>query len=88
MAITAGDASIVLLKRHGATVVGGTLHDSVFTSVHSTANAKLLLAALPLYTVEDAMRASEQLTTAPFDRWFPVTRGVDVRYRRAGNRRR
>lgn len=41
--------------------------------------------ALPLYTVEDAKRAAEQLTTAPFDRWFPVAKGVDVRYRRAGH---
>ncbi len=52
MARALGDATIVLLKRHGATVVGNGLHDAVFTSVHSTANAKLILAALPLGTVD------------------------------------
>ncbi|MEM9380549.1 MAG: MBL fold metallo-hydrolase [Planctomycetota bacterium] len=41
--------------------------------------------ALPLYTVEDAIQAGEQLSTAPFDRWFPVAKGVDVRFRRAGH---
>lgn len=41
--------------------------------------------ALPLYTVEDAKGAARQLTTAPFDTWFPVTTQLDVRYRRAGH---
>lgn len=52
MARALGDATIVLLKRHGATVVGAGLHDAVFTAIHSTANAKLLLAALPLGQVD------------------------------------
>lgn len=52
MARALGAARMVLLKRHGATVVGGTLHDAVFTSIHSTANARLLLDALPLGAVD------------------------------------
>jgi metallo-beta-lactamase family protein len=41
--------------------------------------------ALPLYTVKDAEHAIEQLRTAPYDKWFRVLSGVEVRYRRAGH---
>lgn len=41
--------------------------------------------ALPLYTVEDARKATERLRTAGFDRWFSPAEGVEVRYRRAGH---
>lgn len=41
--------------------------------------------ALPLYTADDAERAADQLRTGPYDRWFRVLSGVEVRYRRAGH---
>lgn len=50
MAGALGGATMVLLKRHGATVVGTGLRDAVFTSIHSTANARLLLEAMRIGT--------------------------------------
>lgn len=41
--------------------------------------------ALPLYTVEDASRACEQLRTVGFERWFTPAGGLQMRYRRAGH---
>lgn len=41
--------------------------------------------ARPLYTVEDAKEAAEQLRTASYNRWFRVAPGVEVRYRHAGH---
>lgn len=41
--------------------------------------------ARPLYTVEDARRATERLRTVGFDRWFSPIDGVQARYRRAGH---
>jgi ribulose-5-phosphate 4-epimerase/fuculose-1-phosphate aldolase len=42
-----GDASIVLMKRHGATVVGTSLRDLVFRSIYSCRDADLQLRSLP-----------------------------------------
>src|SRR5207237_1463303 len=40
-----GSHSIVLMRRHGATVVGGSLHELVFRTIYSAKNAEHQLAA-------------------------------------------
>src|SRR5882672_7651032 len=54
-----GDNAIVLMRRHGATVVGGTLRELVFRTLYSAKNAEHQLAAHVLGYVSPLARAYE-----------------------------
>jgi HCOMODA/2-hydroxy-3-carboxy-muconic semialdehyde decarboxylase len=47
-----GDARVVLMRGHGATVVGSTLKEMVFTSIYMQKNSEALLHALALGNVK------------------------------------
>ena len=51
LARTLGPHAMVLMRRHGATVVGANLQEVVFRSIHTHRNAELLLRARMLGTV-------------------------------------
>ena len=51
LASSLGTAAVVLMRGHGATVVGGSLQEAVFRAVYTGMNADMLLRALPLGTV-------------------------------------
>jgi HCOMODA/2-hydroxy-3-carboxy-muconic semialdehyde decarboxylase len=69
-----GDHAMVLMRRHGATVVGGTLQETVFRSIFSHRNAELQLRARalgeisPLTPGEAAQAQSYSLRPRPTGR--------------------
>jgi len=82
LARTLGKHAMVLMRRHGATVVGASLQEVVFRSIHTHRNAELLLRARALGTVtplskgEAAMACDYSLRERPMSRaWeYWVTR--------------
>jgi HCOMODA/2-hydroxy-3-carboxy-muconic semialdehyde decarboxylase len=48
LATTLGPHAMVLMRRHGATVVGATIQEAVFRSIHTHRNAELQLRAASL----------------------------------------
>ena len=82
LARTLGSNAMVLMRRHGATVVGANLQEVVFRSIHTHRNAELLLRARMLGTVtplskgEAAMACDYSLRERPMGRaWeYWVTR--------------
>jgi HCOMODA/2-hydroxy-3-carboxy-muconic semialdehyde decarboxylase len=56
-----GGASLVLMRHHGATVVGSSLLETVFRSVTSCRNAEFLLAARSLGPVDGLTRGEIEL---------------------------
>jgi HCOMODA/2-hydroxy-3-carboxy-muconic semialdehyde decarboxylase len=63
-----GDANIVLMRRHGSTVVGASLPQAVYRAIYAEENSSIQTAAEafgePTYLTEGEARASEAL--APF----------------------
>jgi ribulose-5-phosphate 4-epimerase/fuculose-1-phosphate aldolase len=55
-----GQHAMVLMRRHGATVVGKTLKEAVFRSIHTHRNAELLLRARALGTVTPLTRGETE----------------------------
>jgi ribulose-5-phosphate 4-epimerase/fuculose-1-phosphate aldolase len=55
-----GPHAMVLMRRHGATVVGKTLQEAVFRSIHTHRNAELLLRARALGTVTPLTRGETE----------------------------
>jgi HCOMODA/2-hydroxy-3-carboxy-muconic semialdehyde decarboxylase len=55
-----GPQAMVLMRRHGATVVGASLQEAVFRSIHTHRNAELLLRALALGTVTPLTRGETE----------------------------
>lgn len=56
-----GDASIVVMRRHGATVVGGSLRELVFRTIYSAKNAEHQLAAHMLGNVSPLTAGESQM---------------------------
>src|SRR6267154_1404981 len=71
-----GDNAIVLMRRHGATVVGGTLRELVFRTLYSAKNAEHQLAAhvlgyvSPLTPGEAVMASALNLAPGPLARAY------------------
>jgi ribulose-5-phosphate 4-epimerase/fuculose-1-phosphate aldolase len=55
-----GPHAMVLMRRHGATVVGKNLQEAVFRSIHTHRNAELLLRARALGTVTPLTRGETE----------------------------
>jgi HCOMODA/2-hydroxy-3-carboxy-muconic semialdehyde decarboxylase len=60
LARTLGQNAMVLMRRHGATVVGASLQEVVFRSIHTHRNAELLLRAKALGTVTPLTRGETE----------------------------
>ncbi len=60
LARTLGPHAMVLMRRHGATVVGGSLKEAVFRSIYTHRNAELLLRAKALGTVTPLTRGETE----------------------------
>ncbi len=69
-----GPHSMVLMRRHGATVVGATIQEAVFRAIHTHRNAELQLRAAtlgeasPLSTGEAEMACAYSLRERPMGR--------------------
>jgi HCOMODA/2-hydroxy-3-carboxy-muconic semialdehyde decarboxylase len=69
-----GRHAMVLMRRHGATVVGGSLHEVVFRSIYSARNAEFQLRAQSLGGVgaltpgEAVLAAGHNLQPGPVER--------------------
>jgi ribulose-5-phosphate 4-epimerase/fuculose-1-phosphate aldolase len=63
LAASLGSASLVLMRGHGATVVGATLRQAVFRAVYAELNARLQLDAMRLGTVTYLTPAEAEATT-------------------------
>jgi ribulose-5-phosphate 4-epimerase/fuculose-1-phosphate aldolase len=69
-----GPHAMVLMRRHGATVVGASLHQVIFRSIYSARNAEhqwrahALGAVGPLTTGEAALAAAHNLQPGPVER--------------------
>jgi HCOMODA/2-hydroxy-3-carboxy-muconic semialdehyde decarboxylase len=74
-----GAACVVLMRGHGATVVGATLRQAVFRAVYAEINAKLQLQALGLgpvtYLTPAEAQASAQSVGGQIDRAWDLWRG-------------
>jgi Class II Aldolase and Adducin N-terminal domain len=74
LAMALGSHSMVLMGRHGATVVGASLRELVFRTIYTTRNAelqtqaKLLGAVHPLSPDEITKAAAYNLRPAPMER--------------------
>jgi ribulose-5-phosphate 4-epimerase/fuculose-1-phosphate aldolase len=81
-----GKHAVVLMRRHGATVVGGGLRELVFRTIYSARNAEHQLAAQALGHVSPLTRGEAemagQLNLAP----GPLTRAYEVWERRLAER--
>ena len=81
-----GSHAIVVMRRHGATVVGGDLRELVFRTIYSTRNAEHQLAAHTLGTVspltDGEADMAGQLNLAP----GPVARAHEYWVRRLADR--
>ena len=81
-----GSHSVVLMRRHGATVVGGGLRELVFRTIYSSRNAESQLAAQALGTVspltDGEAKMAGQLNLAP----GPLTRAYEVWEKRLADR--
>ncbi len=69
-----GPHAMVLMRRHGATVVGGSLKEVVFRSIHTHRNAELLLRAKALGTVTPLTRGETEQAEAYSLRERPMGR--------------
>jgi HCOMODA/2-hydroxy-3-carboxy-muconic semialdehyde decarboxylase len=69
-----GGNAMVLMRRHGATVVGANLQEVVFRSIHSHRNAELLLRAKALGTVTPLTRGETEQAEAYSLRERPMGR--------------
>jgi ribulose-5-phosphate 4-epimerase/fuculose-1-phosphate aldolase len=67
LAHTLGDSAVVLMRGHGATVVGGSLRRAVFRAVYAELNASLLAEALRLGPVTYLTPDEAQTSAATID---------------------
>jgi HCOMODA/2-hydroxy-3-carboxy-muconic semialdehyde decarboxylase len=82
-----GPHAMVLMRRHGATVVGGNLQEVVFRSIHTHRNAELLLRAKALGTVTPLTRGETEQAEAYSLRERPMGRAWEywvTRLKKAG----
>jgi ribulose-5-phosphate 4-epimerase/fuculose-1-phosphate aldolase len=57
-----GNHSVVVMRRHGATVVGGGLRELVFRTIYSHANAEIQLRSMALGKIGPLSRGEAELT--------------------------
>jgi HCOMODA/2-hydroxy-3-carboxy-muconic semialdehyde decarboxylase len=69
-----GPHAMVLMRRHGATVVGASLQEVVFRSIYTHRNAELLLRAKALGTVTPLTRGETEQAEAYSLRERPMGR--------------
>jgi len=74
LARTLGPHAMVLMRRHGATVVGASLQEVVFRSIHTHRNAELLLRAHALGTVTPLSKGEAEMACAYSLRERPMSR--------------
>jgi len=74
LARTLADNSMILMRRHGATVVGANLKEAVCRSIHTHRNAELLLRARTLGTVTPLSRGEAAMACAYSLRERPMGR--------------
>jgi HCOMODA/2-hydroxy-3-carboxy-muconic semialdehyde decarboxylase len=86
LAATLADNTCVLIRGHGAVVVGGSVERAVLTAIYLQVNANVLLEALPLgepeaLSAEEIARSAEaQFSPLALDRsweYFCQRAGVD-----------
>lgn len=69
LAKTLGDNTVVLMARHGASVVASSIRDLVFTSVYLKSTAEVLLQSLPLgepsYLTDGEIDKTSKLLRSP-----------------------
>ena len=72
LAASLGDCAVVLMRGHGATVVGTSLKEAVFRAVYTMVNAHLQPIAMglgePTYLAPDEARLAEEIHHAVLDR--------------------
>jgi HCOMODA/2-hydroxy-3-carboxy-muconic semialdehyde decarboxylase len=74
LARTLGPHAMVLMRRHGATVVGASVQEVVFRSIHTHRNAELQLRAAALGTVEPLSKGEAEMACAYSLRERPMGR--------------
>jgi ribulose-5-phosphate 4-epimerase/fuculose-1-phosphate aldolase len=82
-----GPHAMVLMRRHGATVVGASLQEAVFRSIHTHRNAELLLRAHALGSVTPLTRGETEQAGAYSLRERPMGRAWEywtTRLKKAG----
>jgi HCOMODA/2-hydroxy-3-carboxy-muconic semialdehyde decarboxylase len=72
LARSLGDRSVVLMRGHGSTVVGGSIEEAVFRAVYTEINARLQMQALdlgdPIYLNAEEAAKSTQTNRSVFRR--------------------
>jgi HCOMODA/2-hydroxy-3-carboxy-muconic semialdehyde decarboxylase len=81
-----GDASIVVMRRHGATVVGGSLRELVFRTIYSAKNAEHQLAAHMLGNVSPLTAGETQMAFEIHRAPGPLARAYEYWVRRLAER--
>jgi ribulose-5-phosphate 4-epimerase/fuculose-1-phosphate aldolase len=81
-----GDASIVVMRRHGATVVGGSLRELVFRTIYSAKNAEHQMAAHMLGNVSPLTAGEAQMAFEIHRAPGPLARAYEYWVRRLAER--
>jgi HCOMODA/2-hydroxy-3-carboxy-muconic semialdehyde decarboxylase len=64
LATTLGDRTLVLMRGHGSTAVGGSIPEVTFRAIYAETNASVLLASLPLGSPAALSPAESSTATA------------------------
>ena len=81
-----GEASIVVMRRHGATVVGGNLRELVFRTIYSAKNAEHQLAAYMLGSVSPLTAGETQMAFEIHRAPGPLARAYEYWVRRLADK--
>ena len=81
-----GDHSVVVMRRHGATVVGGSLRELVFRTIYSAKNAEHQLAAHMLGNVSPLTAGETQMAFEIHRAPGPLARAYEYWVRRLAER--
>jgi ribulose-5-phosphate 4-epimerase/fuculose-1-phosphate aldolase len=81
-----GRHTIVVMRRHGATVVGATLRELVFATIYSARNAEYQIAAQTLGHVSPLTAGESDMACAIHRAPGPLTRAYEVWERRLADR--
>jgi ribulose-5-phosphate 4-epimerase/fuculose-1-phosphate aldolase len=81
-----GDASIVVMRRHGATVVGGSLRELVFRTIYSAKNAEHQMAAHVLGNVSPLTAGEAKMAFEIHRAPGPLARAYEYWVRRLAER--
>jgi len=81
-----GEASIVVMRRHGATVVGGSLRELVFRTIYSAKNAEHQMAAHLLGNVSPLTSGEAQMAFEIHRAPGPLARAYEYWVRRLAER--